>query len=212
MLDPGMLKGQARFRSFAISLSCLLVACGSSSQVGEITVEFDEDVDFSQFQTFTVLTPELVPEADELDLEAELFNDQVNDLIIEAMTAPPVCMTYIPPEEVTETNEPDLFAGNGLARTVNEGTTWQCVGGWWWGVWGWFWDPCLWIVPVEIEFEVGSLYLPVGPRPEEGADAEPIFKGTARKVLESNTNVDATVRAAVTAIFQQWPKRRTCSP
>lgn len=200
-----------RFFALAASCSILLLGCGSASQVGEIVVEFDEDVDFSQFQTFTVLTPELVPEADELELEAELFNDQVNDLIVEAMTAPPVCMTYIPPEEVTDTNQPDLFAGNGLSRTVNEGTRWQCVGGWWWGVWGWFWDPCRWTTPVTVEFEVGSLYLPVGPRPAEGEDAEPVFKGTARKVLGIRTNLDDKVRTAVRAVFQRWPERRTCA-
>ncbi|HSN84031.1 MAG TPA: hypothetical protein VLS88_15735 [Polyangiales bacterium] len=204
-----------RFWFFVLAASCsiLLLGCGSSTrQVGEIIVEFDRDADFSEFQTFTVLTPELVPEAEELELEAELFNDQVNDLIIEAMTGPPVCMTYIPPEEVTETNQPDLFAGNGLSRTVNEGTEWRCVGGWWWGVWGWFWNPCLWTTPITFEYEVGSLYLPVGPRPAEGEDAEPVFKGTAWKVLGTRTNIDDQVRLAVRSVFQRWPEQRTCTP
>lgn len=39
----------------------LLIACGSASRVGEINVDFDEDADFSEFRTFTVLTSEIVP-------------------------------------------------------------------------------------------------------------------------------------------------------
>jgi len=197
--------------AMGVSLASVL-ACGSGvTRTGEISVEVDENVDFSQFQTFSVLTPELVPEADELELEAKLFNEAVNDLIVEAMTAPPVCMTFIPPEQVTETNQPDLFAGNGLSRATGEGTQWQCVGGWWWGGWGWFWNPCLWRTPVTVEFEVGSLYVPVGPRPAEGEDAEPIFKGTARALVGTGTNVDDKVQTAVRVFFEQWPEQRTCS-
>ncbi|MGB5812507.1 MAG: DUF4136 domain-containing protein [Polyangiales bacterium] len=195
-----------------VAYAALIPGCGTSGSSIEIVVDIDEDADFSSFQTFTVLTPELVPEADPPSDDEDRFNDQVNALIIEAMTAPPVCMTFIPPEEVADGNEPDLFAGNGLARSTEQGTSWRCVGGWWWGVWGWFWDPCLWITPIEIEFDVGSLYLPVGPRPDEGDDPAPVFMGTARKVLETSTNVDEAVRNAVSAIFVQWPESRTCDP
>lgn len=191
----------------------LLPGCGESvRRVGEITVEFDEDVDFSEFTTFTVLTEELVPEADELDTEAKLFNEEVNERIIDAMTAPPVCMTFIEPERVVAGEEPDLFAGNGLAREVREGTQWRCVGGWWWGAWGWFWDPCLWRKPVPVEFEVGSLYLPVGPRPDEDADPEPVFIGIGRRLLERNVDLDTEIDRAVRLVFDQWPVRRSCSP
>lgn len=193
--------------------SVLALACGgSATRTGEISVEFDENVDFTGFQTFSVLTPELVPEADDLATDAKLFNEAVNGLIIDAMTGPPVCMTYIPPDEVIDGTEPDLFAGNGLARTMGQGTRWQCVGGWWWGAWGWFWDPCRWRTPVTVEFEIGSLYLPVGPRPAQGEDPEPIFKGTARTLLDSGTSIDEKVRTAVREIFGQWPVQRSCAP
>ncbi|MGB8224880.1 MAG: DUF4136 domain-containing protein [Polyangiales bacterium] len=198
------------FTAALCSLSPL--ACGSATRTGEINVEFDEDADFSQFETFTVLTPELVPDAEELGVDAKLFNEAVNTLIIDAMTAPPVCLTFIPPERVTDSNQPDLFAGNGLSRTTDQGTVWRCVGGWWWGTWGWFWDPCLWRTPVTVEFDVGSLYLPVGPRPAAGEDAKPIFNGTARKLLDTGTSIDDKVRTAVREIFQRWPERRTCTP
>ena len=196
-----------------VAASVLLTSCGGSvSQLGEITVEFDEDVDFSEFETFTVLTEELVPEADWLDTEAKLFTEEVNQLIVDAMTGPPACMTFIPPEQVAAGEEPDLFAGNGLTRTTREGTQWRCVGGWWWGTWGWFWDPCLWRTPVTVEFEVGSLYLPVGPRPDEDADPEPVFIGIGRRLLDGNLDVETEVARAVRTVFERWPVRRTCSP
>jgi hypothetical protein len=188
-----------------------LVGCGSAVETGEVVVNYDRTVDFSQFETFTVLTPELVPNAPEPGDDEELFNEMVNDLIIDAMTAAPVCMTFIPPDEVTASNQPDLFAGNGLSRATEEGVVWQCVGGWWWGFWGWFWDPCAWLAPVPVEFEVGSLLIPVGPRPAEGEEPEPVFTGLGQSVLDTGTNVDVKVQNAVRAIFAQWPVQRTCS-
>ncbi|MGB8331309.1 MAG: DUF4136 domain-containing protein [Polyangiales bacterium] len=196
-----------------LMLSCVTVfGCGSVSKIGEISVYYDENTDFSQFETFTVLTPELVPDGRDPEDDEELFNDRVNDLIVEAMTAEPVCMRFIPPEEVTDANEPDLYAANGLTRSTEEGVTWQCVGGWWWGAWGRFWDPCRWRTQVPVQLEVGSLYLPVGPRPEQGEDPTPVFTGTARALLGTGSNVDEKVRTAVRAIFEQWPHPRTCSP
>lgn len=196
-----------------IAVSLLVISCGGGvSQVGEVTVEFDEDVDFSELTTFTVLTEELVPEADELETDAALFTEEVNELIVDAMTGPPVCMTFIPPERVAAGEEPDLFAGNGLARRTEEGTQWRCVGGWWWGAWGWFWDPCRWREPVRVEFEVGSLYLPVGPRPDEDAEPEPVFIGIGRRLLDGNVDVDAEVERAVRIVFERWPIQRSCSP
>jgi len=190
----------------------MLPACGTVTETGEVTVSYDPYADFSKFETFTVLTRELVPDARPPEEDEELFNQRVNELIVEAMTSEPVCMTFIPPEDVSETNQPDLFAGNGLSRSTEDGVAWQCVGGWWWGFWGWFWDPCRWLTAVPVEFEVGSLLVPVGPRPEEGEDPEPVFTGLAQAVLGTSTNVDAKVSNAVRAIFAQWPERRTCSP
>jgi hypothetical protein len=202
-------------RSLVFSLVVAsFLGCGGASDTSEVVVEvnYDSRVDFSQFETFTVLTSELVPDAPEPGDDEEFFSDLVNDLIVEAMTSEPVCMTFIPPEEVTDTNRPDLFAGNGLSRTTDEGIVWQCVGGWWWGLWGWFWNPCAWLAPVPVEFDVGNLLVPVGPEPEEGEDPEPIFTGLAEAILGSESNVEEKVRYAVQAIFEQWPEQRTCAP
>ena len=52
---------------------------------GELTVRYDESAPFETYQTFSVLTPELVPDAPEPEEGEELFNELVNEFIIEAM-------------------------------------------------------------------------------------------------------------------------------
>ena len=205
-----MLRLSVLFLAGACSL--LLLSCGDTVvATGQVVVEFDERVDFTQFETFSVITEDVMPpDAPEPGEDEVFFNDTVNEIIVEAMTAPPVCLEYIPPEEVTDTNAPDLFAANGLGRTTGEGTVWQCVPGWWWGYWGWVWDPCAWLTPVPVEFDIGNLLVPVGPPPVEGEDTRPVFAGLAQAIAGTGANVENTVRQAVQLIFNQWPDQRTC--
>jgi hypothetical protein len=195
----------------ALGCSLLLLSCGDTvTATGQVIVEFNETVDFTQFETFSVLTRDVVPEAPEPGEDEQLFNDLVNELIIEAMTSEPVCLQYIPTDEVTEGNQPDLWAGNGLARTTEDGVVWQCVGGWWWGYWGWYWDPCAWLAPVPVEFDIGNLLVPVGPPPPDGEDPRPVFAGLAQSVVGTGPDVRTKAQEAVRSIFEQWPDRRTC--
>jgi hypothetical protein len=197
----------------ASSLFALSCATDTVVQTGQIIVHWDHTVDFTQFETFSVVTSDVVPPENlpELDEDQMAFNDMVNGLIIEAMQAEPVCLTLIAPED-TEENPPDLWAANGLARTTDGGYYYECIGGWWWGYWGWYWDPCKWWVPRYVEYDVGNLLIPVGPPPGEGEDAEPIFAGLAQSVLGTGPDAETKVRAAVEAIFQQWPDKRICPP
>ena len=36
------------------------------------------------------------------------FEDSVNEMIVAAMQEEPVCLRYIPPDQVTEQNQPDV--------------------------------------------------------------------------------------------------------
>ena len=197
-----------------IVLSVLSLSCQDTAvvQTSSLEVRFDETIDFSQFDTFSVLTADIVPPEDlpDLDDEQMAFNDMVNELIIEAMQAEPVCMTLIEPEDVTDENQPDLWAANGLGQSTDGGYYYQCVGGWWWGYWGWYWDACATWYPVYVEYDVGSLLIPVGPPPGQDEEAAPIFAGLAQSVLATGPDVETKVREAVRAIFQQWPVRRPC--
>lgn len=196
-------------------LSFLATSCASDTvvQTGQIIVEVDETADFTAIRSFSVVTQDLAPPGTpEPGPDETFFNEFVNDLIIEAMTAPPICLEFIPPDEVTDENEPDVWAANGLARSTGEGTYWQCVGGWYWGWWGWMWDPCFWVTPIPVEFDLGNMLIPVGPRPAEDEDPNPIFAGLAQSIAGTGPDVETKVPAAVNAIFAQWPTNRTCAP
>lgn len=199
-----------------VASSVLVLSCGDSGvvQTGQIIVKYDETADFSQFNTFSVVTGDSAPPgAPEPGPDEVLFNDRVNELIIEAMTSAPVCMAYIPPDEVTDENQPDLWAANGLARTTGEGTYWQCNGGWFWGWWGWQWDPCAWLTPVPIEVDVGNLYVLVGPEPAAEEDPEAVFAGLAQSIAGTGPDLETKAGVAVEEIFAGWPiQRTTCSP
>ena len=191
--------------------SLLIAGCGSSGvvQTGQITVEYDEDFDFSELETFSVVTEELVPEA-MFEPDEARFEDSVNEMIVAAMQEEPVCLRYIPPDQVTEQNQPDVWAANGLSQTQEEGVRWTCVGGWWWGTWGRWWDPCRWRTPVPIEVDVGNLYIPVAPPPVEDEETNAVFAGLAQKILGSEPDLEAKARVAVEEIFQQWPATGAC--
>ncbi|MBT8468443.1 MAG: hypothetical protein HKN10_11120 [Myxococcales bacterium] len=191
--------------------SLFVLSCADDTvQTGEITVRADPEAPFETYETFSVLTADQIPNPPDLEEGEQLFNELVNELIVEAMQNEPVCLTYIPPDEVDETNQPDLFAGNGLAVNTDEGTFWECVGGWWWGYWGWYWDPCKWVVPVPVEWDIGSMLIPVGPPPAVGEDPQPVFAGLARSLVGAGPIDEDRVRDAVRVIFAQWPEPRTC--
>ena len=181
-------------------------------QTADIQVRADDTVDFTEFETFSVITSDLVdvpPEAPEFD-EQEAFNDRVNRLIIEAMQAEPVCLKFIDPTETSEDNQPDLWAANGLGRSTEGGYYYECCGGWYWGWWGWYWDPCAYWCPNYVEYDVGSLFVPVG-FPNNGTEqGKAVFAGLAQAVVDG-TDVDAKVRAAVQEIFRRWPVQNECS-
>jgi len=190
------------------------LGCSDPIATGTIDVRFDETVDFTQFKTFSVVTSAKVPPEDLPDLGEDqiAFNDMVNGLIIEAMQAEPVCLTFVPPDAVTETNQPDLWAANGLGRSEEDGYYYECRGGWWWGYWGWYWDPCAIWYPVYVEYEVGSLFIPVGPPPAAGQEPTPIFAGLAQSIVGTGADPETKVRTAVQQIFAQWPDPRSCPP
>lgn len=193
------------------------VGCANNTVVatGEIDVKFDESVDFTQFETFSVVTSDLVdppPDVPELGDDQQAFNDLVNQLIIEAMQSEPVCLRFIPPDQTSEQNKPDLWAANGLAQSTDSGYVYECCGGWWWGYWGWYWDPCAYWCPTYVEYDVGTLFIPVGLPLTSGEEPQAIFGGLAQSVLGTGPDVETKVRYAIEEIFKQWPDQRTCSP
>ena len=200
-----------------LTSSLLVLSCASDTvvQTGKIDVRVDESVDFTQFQTFSVVTqdqvdPDQLPDdLPELGDQQEAFNNEVNQMIIDAMRAEPVCLEYIPPDQVQQGQPDHVWAANGLAQSTDGGYVYQCCGGWWWGYWGWYWNPCATWCPIYVEYDVGTLFVPVGLPPVEDEDPAAVFAGLAYAVSAAVADED-DVRAAVRAIFQFWPDPRTC--
>jgi hypothetical protein len=195
------------------SFSVLALGCAEPVvQTASVTVQVDEDADFTAYQTFSVITSDIVDPDDlpELTDDQIAFNDMVNELIVEAMQAEPVCMTFIPPEGVTEENKPDLWAANGLGQTTDGGYYYECQGAWWWGYWGWYWNPCAYWYPVYVEYDVGNLLILAGPPPVADEEPAPVFAGLAQSVAGTGPDVETKVRTAVQQIFAQWPDQRSC--
>jgi hypothetical protein len=85
------------------------------------------------------------------------------------------------------------------------------VGGWWWGYWGWYWSSCAYWVPTYVEYDVGSLLIPVGLPIVGDPPPDLIFAGLAQSVVGSGGAPDETkARQFVQQIFAQWPDPRTC--
>jgi len=207
-----------RYFPFVILAASSLLASSCANdpvvQTGSVEVQWNQNnlVDFQSAQTFSVVTSDIIPPENLPDLDADqrAFTDTVNELIVEAMQAEPVCLTFIDPEEVTEANQPDLWAANGVARDTNGGYVYQCVGGWWWGYWGWYWDSCAYWVPTYVEYDIGSLLIPVGLPLAGDPPPDLIFAGLAQSVVGSGGDPETKARQAVQLIFQQWPDPRSC--
>ena len=197
--------------SFVLASSC---ADDTIVQTATFEVQFNPDniADFQNAQTFSVVTSDIIPEEalPDLDENQMAFTDTVNDMIVEAMQAEPVCLTFIDPDDVTDENQPDLWAANGVARDTNGGYVYQCVGGWWWGYWGWYWNSCAYWVPTYVEYDVGSLLIPVGLPIVGDPPPDLIFAGLAQAVVGSGGDPETNARQAVELIFSQWPDPRTC--
>lgn len=183
-------------------------------RTGEISVQVNPEYldEFSTYRTFSVVTADLVEppeEVPEIGDEQQAFNKQVNELIIAAMTSEPVCLEYIPADQTSEDNQPDLWAANGLAQATEGGYVYQCCGGWWWGWWGWYWNPCATLCPTWVEFDVGSLLVPVGFPVASGEEPEVVFAGLAQSLIDGQDPKDK-IRVAIQEIFKQWPEQNSC--
>jgi hypothetical protein len=202
-----------------MATSLVVLSCQDDVVVrtGEITTRTNPDYldEFSTYETFSVVTSDLVeppPDVPDLGDEQEAFNRRVNLLIIEAMTSAPVCLDYIPADEVSDERQPDLWAANGLAQETNGGYVYDCCGGWWWGYWGWYWDPCAYWCPTYVEYNVGSLFVPVGFPVDSTEIPEVVFAGLAQAITDGQSpgQIEDDVRFAIQEIFKDWPDKREC--
>jgi hypothetical protein len=191
-------KMMKRFTSFLFLALFLLImlGCSDDDPTGEVNVEWDQQVDFTQFQTFGIVTSaqtgiDGLPNAPE---EVIAFNDYVNQQI----------RLQFQNLGLTESANPDVWVGNLAWVGEQSSIVYECVPGNWWGYWGWYWDYCAWSYPTIVDYEVGSLLITVG----QAAPEKPVFIGLARGIDPSVDTRDR-VDTAVAEIFSQWPSEQT---
>jgi len=188
-----------RFTYFLFLAVFFLMMFGCSDDdgpSGEVRVEWDQQANFTQFQTFGIVTSvqagfDGLPNAPE---EVVAFNDYVNQQI----------RLQLQSLGLTESATPDVWVGNLAWLNEQSSIVYECVPGDWWGYWGWYWEPCDWVYPTIVDYEVGSLLITVG----EAATQTPVFIGLARGV-EPREDTPDRVDAAVADIFSQWPVEQT---
>lgn len=182
---------------FLVVFSLIMFGCSDDdSPTGEVDVEWDQQADFTQFQTFGIVTSaqtgiDGLPNAPE---EIVAFNDYVNQQI----------RLQLQNLGLTESATPDVWVGNLAWLTEQSSIIYECVPGDWWGYWGWYWDYCDWVYPTIVDYEVGSLLITVG----EAATQNPVFIGLARGI-EPSVDTRNRVDTAVADIFSQWPSEQT---
>src|SRR5918993_833506 len=125
-------KMMKRFTSFLFLALFLLImlGCSDDDPTGEVNVEWDQQVDFTQFQTFGIVTSaqtgiDGLPNAPE---EVIAFNDYVNQQI----------RLQFQNLGLTESANPDVWVGNLAWLTTQSSIVYECVPGDWWGYWGWY--------------------------------------------------------------------------
>lgn len=177
-------------------------ACSSSSTVActDATVSrTDPDFDFAAAQTFAVLDEDRLSGAlpDDLPDDTLVSLDAANDAAADELAA--LGLTEVDPE----TGDPDLVVFSVAATETQDGVVWTCVPGWvWYGYWGYVWDPCAWLAPVGVDYEVGTVVVGVADPDAQ----EAVFGGAVQGALVCE-NAESRVRKGVEKIFRDYPQR-----
>ncbi len=157
--------------------------------------------DFTMYQTFAVVPeseyPTMLPP--ELPSDTRTSLDAAND----AMRAELVALGLT--EVDFATGMPDVVAFSLAASDTDTGIVYECVPGYYWyGWWGYVWDPCAWLAPVEVDYEVATVIVGLA----DPADEEVVFGGAVQGVLECGDSRDR-LEAGIADIFDDYPADQT---
>jgi hypothetical protein len=180
---------------FALSLA---TACNDDPEPVEDYVSSwaSSTADFSEYETYRFATAEDAPPGamkPPEDVQAQLM--LVNDAMRAELNARGM-------REVTGDTKPDVFAFNVAATMDEEAVYWDCVEGWWWwGYYYWSWDPCAYLVPVPVEYEVGTVILGLS----DVERKEVVFGGVIQGLVDNRGDLDQRVKDAVSEVFDDYP-------
>lgn len=158
-----------------------------------IKASVDPDGDFANYATFAVLTEENYPVDTPEDVRVNLTT---------AVDAAKNELEALGLEEVALDADPDVVLFTLSKTTEEDAVYWECVGGWY-GYWYWVWDPCAWMVPIPIEYTVGTLVVGLA----DPAQEKVVFGGAAQNILECDSDVVGRIDHAVDIIFDYYPQQ-----
>jgi hypothetical protein len=185
---------------------CLALAvggcdCDDDDPQDKVVTRVDPEVDFSEFHTFKIGTIDSVPLAD-----AGIDPDQIPDeVLLNIDTANDQARIELEERgliEVAADEEADLVVASLATVREDGGYYWDCVPGQWWGWWGWVWDPCAWLVPVYVEYTVGTIAVALADPVAEGVP----FGGILSGVADGSGNTEERIRDGVTRMFEDYPE------
>ena len=123
---------------------------------------------FKAAETFSVITADLVDPPPDLEGEQTAFNDMVNR-DDQGRYAGRASLPHPSRADVTSADEAEPSPSQTFGLPTDSGEPPKAVGllssasvvGWW-GYWGWYWDSCAYWRPTYVEWDVGSMLIPVG--------------------------------------------------
>ncbi len=210
------MKAELRFGLWGIAIAMVaalgFAGCGGDDDQPEdvVLVRVRPDAPFATYSTFAIVSSDALPDLPDLPGLPEVPDDLPDDIRNGLMATEDAVrdqMTMIGLREVGVDGDPDLFVLDYAATQEEDAIVWQCVPGWAW--WGWYvyWDPCAWMQPVLVEFEVGSILVLLAD-PDIAPDDDYgnyVFGGLGQGVLNGG-NAEARIDSAVARMFDEYPQ------
>jgi hypothetical protein len=187
------------------ALGLLLASCDDgSSDVVKTRVE--PNADFTAYRTFAFSSDAPNPDGGVAPIpsSAKAGLSAVNDAVRSELQGQGLV-------EVSTMLAPDLFVVSLSSTDDRQALTWACVPNSWWGYWwgydAWAVDPCAWLEPLYINYEVGTAAVALV---DVEADRVP-FGGVMQGVLDSSGSPTARVEDDVHRMFEAYPAEQTGS-
>jgi Domain of unknown function (DUF4136) len=162
-----------------------------------IVTRADPMADFTGYKTFAV-----VPESEyPTELPSDLPSDTRTSLEA-ANDAGRRELLLLGLDEVDfATGTPDVVLFSLAASDTDTGVVYECVDGYiWYGWWGYVWDPCAWLEPVAVDYEVATVLVGLA----DPANEEVVFGGVVQGILECG-DVSDRLDDGVKRIFSDYP-------
>ncbi len=177
-------------------LTLLPLGCSDSDDDDECDIvvasKADDDTDFTAYKTYAV------PSEDDLPNDVP---DEVRFNLETAIAAARVELDNLGFEEVALDADPDVVLFTLSTTRTETDIYYECQDGWWYGWWYWAWDPCAWLVPIPVEYTLGSLVVGLA----DPAEEKVVFGGAAQGILECG-DVNNRIVQAVDDIFDEYPQ------